>query len=303
MFGNNKIVFRYDFMQSSSLFKKIGKEIKFKSEKELEDFVIINLEPLFGMKFIAKQYRVNGEICDILAVDSEDKLNILELKNTEDRYVVQQLTRYYHNLFTTKPKLDGIKYDNEIKLIAIAPSFHYHNLTDRQYSKLEVEFWSFNVFQENKNKKTCFEIRNIESGQQKKIEITETSHVESDLHPKAEIDKKEDWNEDIIDYYMRLNYAGKLGITSLTSEECIAYSKRFRSQCKREFIVKFYDDSKETTRLTTLKFKLPSKVLPWQFSMWAWSNMKNIDSAGDSGKLYEQYLGEDNYIIRRVYYK
>jgi hypothetical protein len=175
-------------MQSSGIFKKIDKEIKFKSEKELEDFIVINLEPLLGMKFIAKQYRVNGEVCDILAID-------------------------------------------------------------------------------------------------------------------AEIDKQEDWNEDIIDYYMRLNYAGKLGIPLLTSEEYIGYTKRFRSQCKREFVVKFYDDNKENARLATLKFKLPLKVLPWQFSMWAWSNMNNIDSAGDSEKLYKQCVEEDNYILRRVYYK
>jgi RecB family endonuclease NucS len=42
-------------------------------------------------------------VCDILAIDAQHQLHILELKNSEDRYLIQQLTRYYANLQEVKP--------------------------------------------------------------------------------------------------------------------------------------------------------------------------------------------------------
>ncbi len=70
----------------------------FISEAALEKFVWANLKQLFGVTPLKQQYISNGEICDILAVDDDKGLVILELKNVEDRYLIQQLTRYYTNL-------------------------------------------------------------------------------------------------------------------------------------------------------------------------------------------------------------
>jgi RecB family endonuclease NucS len=66
---------------------------EFSSEYALEDLVWKNLEQLFQVKPIARQQPAKGEFCDILAVKNK-QLFIIELKNTEDRYIVQQLTRY-----------------------------------------------------------------------------------------------------------------------------------------------------------------------------------------------------------------
>jgi hypothetical protein len=85
---------------------------------------------------------------------------IIELKNTEDRYVVQQLTRYYHSLATEKPMAEIIKYDQPIRLIAIKPYFHRHNYIDQIYNKLTVEFWKFEITQINKQ--LTFHIKNQE---------------------------------------------------------------------------------------------------------------------------------------------
>jgi hypothetical protein len=73
---------------------------------------------------------------------------ILELKNAEDRYVVQQLTRYYDNLLEEKPFESEVDYRQPIRLVAIAPSFHRHNLSDQKHHKLDFEFLLFEINQE-----------------------------------------------------------------------------------------------------------------------------------------------------------
>lgn len=98
---------------------------------------------------LRRQYAVNGEVCDILALDKNGGLVVLELKNTEDRYIVQQLTRYYDNLISTKPWPQQINYEVPIRLIAIAPCSHKHNWIDKKYHKLNFEFLSFTIHQED----------------------------------------------------------------------------------------------------------------------------------------------------------
>jgi RecB family endonuclease NucS len=119
----------------------------FSSEIALEDFIWGNLGYLLQLKPFQRQYGVMGEVCDILALTDEQQLVILELKNTEDRYVVQQLTRYYANLLEEKPFPEIINYEKPIGLIAIAPTFHRHNYIDRQYSRLSFEFIEAKVIQ------------------------------------------------------------------------------------------------------------------------------------------------------------
>lgn len=119
--------------------RKTGSGWEFISEAALEDFVWANLQPLLGLTPIARQLIVMGEICDIVAIDEHQGLVILELKNTEDRYVVQQLTRYYANLVEARPFQNQVDYSRPVRLIALAPSFHRHNLIDREHNKLNIE--------------------------------------------------------------------------------------------------------------------------------------------------------------------
>lgn len=129
----------------SAIIKKKDGKIEFRSETDLENFVFIHLDRLLNLSPLSRQYRIGTEICDILATDSYGKLTIIELKNSEDRYIVQQLTRYYHGLIERKPKLDGIDYKQPVKLIAIAPSFHIHNFIDKVYNKLYFQFFTFEL--------------------------------------------------------------------------------------------------------------------------------------------------------------
>ncbi|MCY7320268.1 MAG: hypothetical protein LH660_00285, partial [Phormidesmis sp. CAN_BIN36] len=119
----------------------------FDSENSLESLVWSNLSLLFAVKPIARQFPCRGEICDIVAMGSERELIILELKNSEDRYLCQQLTRYYDNLMAEKPWNEEIDYGQPVKLIGIAPSFHRHNIVDQKYLKLELELLNFSVEQ------------------------------------------------------------------------------------------------------------------------------------------------------------
>jgi len=90
-------------MLSGAALRKTGQGWKFSSEAALEDFVWATLKQLLGLAPLKRQYSVKGEVCDILAIDSNQKLVVIELKNAEDRYLVQQLTRYYDNLLEEKP--------------------------------------------------------------------------------------------------------------------------------------------------------------------------------------------------------
>lgn len=120
--------------------RKTAKGWEFANEQALEDFVWTRLVDLLDVISFQRQIAVMGEICDILALTTDRQLVIVELKNAEDRYVVQQLTRYYSNLMEERPFPDAIDYEKPVRLIAIAPSFHRHNYIDRRYSRLSFEF-------------------------------------------------------------------------------------------------------------------------------------------------------------------
>ena len=138
-------------MLAGAALRKTGSGWEFASEAALEDFIWDNLQQLLGFTPLKRQYAVKGEVCDILALDEPKQLVILELKNAEDRYVVQQLTRYYDNLLDEKPFAEQIDYNQPVRLIAAAPSFHRHNLIDRKYNLLTIDLLQVTVLKNNQN--------------------------------------------------------------------------------------------------------------------------------------------------------
>jgi len=145
-----------------AMLEKIEGKWKFESEADLENFVWTHLESLLGLKPLKRQYSAKGEWCDILALTENRQLVILELKNTEDRYVVQQLTRYYDNLLEEKAFETEIDYRLPIRLVAITPSFHRHNFLDQKHHKLDFEFLLFEVIQERNQLYLSLKKRNQE---------------------------------------------------------------------------------------------------------------------------------------------
>lgn len=120
---------------------------QFANEETLEDFLYLHIQEALGLQGLARQYIVQSQRCDILATDLTQRLIIIELKNTEDRGIVQQLTRYYHALSEEKPFADQINYNLPVHLIAIAPNFHRDNFIDRQYHRLKFQFLDFAIEQ------------------------------------------------------------------------------------------------------------------------------------------------------------
>ena len=131
------------------MLNRVGTSWKFENETILEDFIWHNLTNFLDLFPVSRQYKTkNGQICDILAKDENNRLFILELKNTEGRYIVQQLTRYYEELLSEKLFTDKIDYRQPVKLVAVAPTFHRDNFTDIKYNKLDLELWQFKIIEQ-----------------------------------------------------------------------------------------------------------------------------------------------------------
>lgn len=153
---------------SDKLIKVSGNTWGFATEEALEDFIWENITIIFNLTPLERQRSINGERCDIIAVSNDGQLVIIELKNSQDRGVVQQLTRYYANVILTKPF--EIDYKKTIRLVAITPNFHKHNLIDREYNKLIIDFIEFQIT-EKKDGDLYLLLTNIDNGQIWKIPI------------------------------------------------------------------------------------------------------------------------------------
>ncbi|MCU0544120.1 MAG: endonuclease NucS [Oscillatoriaceae cyanobacterium Prado104] len=168
--GKFAILYTSVKMLSCAALRKTGTGWEFVSEEALEDFVEAHLENLLGLTIVKRQHTVSEQRCDIIAVDEDRSLTVLELKNSEDRYIVQQLTRYYHALLESKPFADRVNYDRPVRLIAIAPKFHRDNFTDRKYNQLILQFLEFAIVTEGK--KLYFRLKDVDTGHISQIEIT-----------------------------------------------------------------------------------------------------------------------------------
>jgi hypothetical protein len=121
-----------------------GDRWQFKTEFDLEEVVWRNLSQILKLTPLSRQFSISGKFCDILAVEDSNRLVIVELKNTEDRYVVQQLVRYYDALEGAALPFD-IDRTVPPRLIAIAPSFHADTLIDCKYSTLQIKLITFSL--------------------------------------------------------------------------------------------------------------------------------------------------------------
>ena len=204
------------------MLKKVNGKWQFASENNLEDFVWGKLNSLFKLSPLKRQYTVYGDICDILALDGNSRLVVIELKNTEDRYLVQQLTRYYHSLQEQKPFQQQVNYQLPIRLIAVTPSFHRHNWIDREYHKLSLDFMSFVISQQQDDvylqltdldTKKVLEQKILDISFLQKVKVSQPNDIVSTetgvTYTKAV--------NDILSYYVLVKNAHKLGISELES--------------------------------------------------------------------------------------
>ncbi|MBW4574769.1 MAG: hypothetical protein KME08_05735 [Aphanothece sp. CMT-3BRIN-NPC111] len=137
-----------------------GGKIRFQSETDLENYIETNFNEIFpDFVLLKRQHSIKMQRCDLFGCAKSNKQPvIIELKNEEDRYIVSQLIRYRKAILTDKPFADEIDYSLPVKLVAIAPSFHEDNYTDKEASKFENDlcFWAFRV--ENQNNSGKFKL-------------------------------------------------------------------------------------------------------------------------------------------------
>jgi hypothetical protein len=201
-----------------------------------------------------------------LATDSHKNISIIELKNAEDRYIVQQLTRYYHGLIETKPKIEGIDYRKPTKLIAIAPSFHTHNFIDKKYSKLNIDFFTFAFVADRATGDIFFELTNVDKKEKSIVQILGIKH--NKVAKKLEAIKKEIDYDEMIDYYMRLSYSSKLGLDPLSPEQLRERSIKYTTKCTKEFKINIQYIKKTETTQKSVSVKLPAKIRVADFLQW-----------------------------------
>ena len=125
-------------------FIQSGQNWQFSTEADFEEIIWHNLPKLLNLKPLSRQFAISGKFCDILAVDDTGQLVVVELKNVEDRYVVQQLVRYYHAIETAEALPIEIVLRTP-RLVAIAPSFHPDTHTDCQYCTQKIELITFSL--------------------------------------------------------------------------------------------------------------------------------------------------------------
>jgi len=155
------------------MLRKTGIGWEFENEALLEDFLQRHLQTLLGLTVIAQQYAIDGQICDLVAVSETGQVAILELKNQEDRYIHQQITRYFDVFLEEKPFADIADYSQPIRLLAIAPRFHRDNFIDRKYSRLDVEFLTFQVISHEHGH--ALQLQHLDTGVCTQIALPEVS--------------------------------------------------------------------------------------------------------------------------------
>ena len=148
---------------------------RFQSELHLETFISETIKPLLNLKQLARQYYLNNQVCDLLAVTQKQQLAIVELKNMEDRYIIQQLTRYYEAVREYQPFSEKVNYQLPIRLIAIAPQLHQHNLIDQKYSQLTFELFTFRILV-TETDGFYFELNDLDSKQKVRLDIPKKFH-------------------------------------------------------------------------------------------------------------------------------
>ncbi len=205
---------------------KVGKDWQFTSENNLEDFVWSQLNQLFELSPLKRQYSIFDNICDILATDKDGRLVIIELKNAVDRHIVQQLTRYHHSLLEEKPFQAQINYQLPARLIAIAPSFHRHSWIDQQYHQLTFEFMSFTIKQQHNrvylhitdlNTQRLLQAKILDTSLIEKVKISQPTHTALVMED-GEI-KFTKVLDDMLSYYVLVRNAHKLGLPELEVSE------------------------------------------------------------------------------------
>ena len=276
------------------MLKKVGESWQFASENNLENFVWTRLDSLFELSPLKRQYAASSDVCDILALDKNKRLVIIELKNVEDRYIVQQLTRYYHSVLQEKPFQQQVNYQLPVRLIAIAPSFHRHSWIDRKYHKLNFEFMSFVTMQQESkvylhltdlNTKKVSQIKIIDISLLKKVNISQSNNTIV-MTESGDVAFTTSLN-DILLYYVFVKNAYKLGLPELESSEIERLNnQRYPTKVSKLFKIRV-KEQRAKSGYREVSIRVPSSIGVGIFVIWVQHNVPTATEViSPSGRHY-----------------
>lgn len=195
------------------------KEIPFKKEIELHKLCEGNLENIFGLKFVKREFSFNNFRLDTLAFDESSKaFVIIEYKNTSSFSVIDQGYAYLSLLLNNKAEFileynenckTSLKRDDvdwsQSRVIFVSPSFNNYQKESINFKDLPFELWEVKKFSNNtvyfnniKPSKTFESIKTITKTN------TQAKAVIDEVIVYTEEDHYKNSTEEIIDLYSRI---------------------------------------------------------------------------------------------------
>lgn len=139
------------------------REVPFKNEFELHKLCESNLENIFGLKFVKREFSFNNFRLDTLAYDeSSNAFVIIEYKNTRSTSVIDQGYAYLSLLLNNKAdfileynescektlKRDDVDW-SQSRVIFVSPSFNNYQKESLNFKDLPFDLWEVKRFSNN----------------------------------------------------------------------------------------------------------------------------------------------------------
>jgi len=179
------------------------KEITFRRESELQTLTEENINIIFGLQFVATEYKIQNLFIDTLAFDPENKtFVIVEYKRNQSFSVVDQGFSYLALMLNNKAEF-VLAYNEKLKksmrreevdwsqarVIFIARSFTAHQQNAVNFKNMPFELWEVVQFENNLVQYRRIETsRSTESLQQIKNITDDTQKVAKEVKTYSEED-------------------------------------------------------------------------------------------------------------------
>ncbi|MBW6411007.1 DUF5655 domain-containing protein [Clostridium weizhouense] len=195
------------------------REIPFKKEIELHKLCESNLEKIFGLKFVKREFSFNNFRLDTLAFDESSKaFVIIEYKNIRSLSVIDQGYAYlslllnnkadfileYNENCNTTLKRDDVDW-SQSRVIFVSPAFNNYQKESINFKDLPFELWEVKKFSNNtvyfnaiKPSKISESIKTITTSNEG------ASLVNKEVMVYTEDDHFKNSSEDIIDLYNKI---------------------------------------------------------------------------------------------------
>ena len=140
-------------------------EINFSLEKDIQKIVEKNIDPIFGLKFIASEYMLGNLRLDSLAFDTESSsFVIIEYKKDRNFSVIDQGYAYLSLLLNNKAEFillyNEYNQDNKMikkndidwsqsRVIFVSPNFTNYQRKAIEFKDLPIELWEVKLYSNN----------------------------------------------------------------------------------------------------------------------------------------------------------